>query len=173
MIKRYSVGLLGALLLFATPGIALSLTTINMTMGGGDPYWDDYDVFFGLGAPTAPDWMVQVAWTDNSLADDFDVHGSASYDIGSVHNSFETQNWYVFVDDNWGINSSSIISFTVMDGSTLYTSPTPEVYIPDNGDGYAYVTTRATSAVPEPATMLLFGTGLLGLAGISIRRKKK
>lgn len=29
------------------------------------------------------------------------------------------------------------------------------------------------SPVPEPTTMLLFGTGLVGLAGISIRRKKK
>lgn len=29
------------------------------------------------------------------------------------------------------------------------------------------------SPIPEPATMFLFGTGLLGLAGLSIRRKKK
>ncbi len=32
---------------------------------------------------------------------------------------------------------------------------------------------RSDSSIPEPATMLLFGTGLLGLAGISIRRKRK
>jgi len=30
-----------------------------------------------------------------------------------------------------------------------------------------------TDTVPEPATMLLFGSGLAGLAGFNIRRKKK
>ncbi len=34
------------------------------------------------------------------------------------------------------------------------------------------IATRSSDPVPEPATMLLFGTGLIGLAGSRIRRKK-
>ncbi len=43
----------------------------------------------------------------------------------------------------------------------------------DHSNTYGHFLVRTETPVPEPATMLLFSTGLIGLAGVTIRRRKK
>jgi hypothetical protein len=47
-----------------------------------------------------------------------------------------------------------------------------EAYFNIHSDQFPAGEIRGFLVVPAPATMLLFGTGLAGLAGIRLRRKK-
>ncbi len=53
---------------------------------------------------------------------------------------------------------------------TLYVDAAPNVYGSSDYTTWETITFAAVAPVPEPATMLLFGLGILGLAGVS--RKK-
>jgi hypothetical protein len=66
------------------------------------------------------------------------------------------------LDTMFTLSSDTYVNFFILD--SIYR---------DNIGGMSLNVTKTQTPVPEPTTMLLFGTGLAGLAGSRLRRKKK
>ncbi len=139
-----------------------------------------YAAPFGLTAPDSTDYL---AVSQNSTTADL---GSSTYNyFGIWWGSIDKYNYIDFYDGSKKVDSISGSQISSAKGS--WTQQDQNVYVNFNdleafdsfelrSTGIAFELDNITvgnQPVPEPATMLLFGTGLIGLAGARARRKKK
>lgn len=156
-----------ALTLLASAASAAVVATVKVD--GGNVYYNDYTVTFGLGSTSTPTWTQRVA-TDHQSGDAFDGTGLASFDITSQFTPGTAQSWWVLVDDNWGGNDGFLRSFSIDTGTQTLTASGTPIFIADYDQAYAFINTAPANNVPEPMSVSLLG---LGMAGLYAARRRK
>ena len=136
---------------------------------------------------TNPDIPANITWTSNA-----EGKASISGDAWIARNNGVSMSWNIYLNNSIitgglldphesddfteGFGGGGVLSFNVFTDDVVKFEIVSASSSPGGNPFATYVGLDVTidvSAIPEPATILLFGTGLAGLVGTRIRRKKK
>ena len=148
--------------------------------------WDDYSYSHTLPGLTTPDFALldatlSLRHVNNSANASNNNSGeiwfsSIENDVDIILGQLSDSSGTVWVTDTWTLSADVLALMTSVNPWQL----TVRIYDTTVGHDNLRLdwssltgTYEETAPVPEPATMLLFGTGIAGFAGSRFRRKKK
>jgi hypothetical protein len=160
----------GGDVVMSSPGGTLDLTGANLD-------WDNFGPLGGFVQPTSPELFIG----PSQLIDVYDVFDNP----GSIGSGFNPTNADATTGtDTYGVSGTAIfvpddyVSGALLSASSATFVGKSFVSLKLNEGSYVWdlpssdtLTVNVTSVVPIPAAAWLFGSGLLGMIGIAIRKK--